>query len=125
MRRHDGAHRSRHHALILCGLLAMVCAWALPRQGTAQTARAAPATPREATPALLDVLRSHRVVSFPGGHTDGNAVHAAFFRTVREVNAMRPAEKRIRVLLGDPPIDSDNIRGASDYSKWVIQRDSY
>jgi len=50
---------------------------------------------------------------------------AAFFRTVREVNATRSADKQIRVLLGDPPIDWDNIRGPADYRKWVIQRDSY
>jgi len=50
---------------------------------------------------------------------------AAFFRTVREVNATLAPARRIRVLLGDPPIDWDNVRDKSDLRKWVVQRDSY
>ena len=50
---------------------------------------------------------------------------AAFFRTVREVNATLPTARRLRVLLGDPPIDWDNVRAKSDYRKWEVQRDSY
>jgi hypothetical protein len=50
---------------------------------------------------------------------------AALFRTVREVNATLPPERRLRVLLGDPPIDWDNVRSKSDYRKWEVQRDSY
>ena len=50
---------------------------------------------------------------------------AAFFRMVRDVNAALPPSRRIRVLLGDPPMDWDNIRSPADYRKWVVQRDSY
>jgi hypothetical protein len=50
---------------------------------------------------------------------------AAFFRTVREVNAALAPTRRIRVLLGDPPMDWDNIRDRMDFRKWVVQRDSY
>jgi hypothetical protein len=45
--------------------------------------------------------------------------------SVREANAALPAERRIRVLLGDPPMDWENIRGKGDFRKWVVQRDSY
>jgi len=50
---------------------------------------------------------------------------AAFFRAVREANAKRPAAEKTRVLLGDPPIDWENVRTKADYRKWEIQRDSY
>ena len=158
--------------------------------GAAQAPRPAPAVPLDAIPAIIDAFRSHRVVSFPGGHPDGNETHAllralirdprfastvndivvefgssryqdlmdryvrgedvtesalqpawlnavqagtaldnlntpAFFRTVREVNATLPPAQRIRVLLGDPPIDWDNVRVKSDYRKWEVQRDTY
>jgi len=49
----------------------------------------------------------------------------AFFRAVREANANRPPAEKTRVLLGDPPIDWENVRNKADYRKWVIQRDSY
>jgi hypothetical protein len=49
----------------------------------------------------------------------------AFFRAVREANAKRPPAERVRVLLGDPPIDWENVRTKGDYRKWEIQRDSY
>ena len=161
---------------------------ALPIGGTAQ-GRPRPAAPLDAIPAILDAFRSHRAVSFPGGHTDGNEVQALlralvkdprfaatvndivvefgssryqdlmdryirgedvpqsalqrawldavqggtaldndntalFFSAVREANATVPAERQVRILLGDPPIDWENIRSASDYRKWVVQRDT-
>jgi hypothetical protein len=49
----------------------------------------------------------------------------AFFRAVREANAKRQAAEKTRVLLGDPPIDWENVRNKADYRKWEIQRDSY
>ena len=60
-----------------------------------------------------------------GGTALDNANTAAFFRNVREVNAGLPPERKLRVLLGDPPMDWDNIRNKADFRKWVIQRDSY
>ena len=155
-----------------------------------QSAKPAPAAPREAIPALLDAFQTYEVVSFPGGHTDSNAAHAllqalirhprfattvndivvefgssryqdlmdryirgedvpeaalkhawqdavqagtsldnpntaAFFRTVRDANRPLAPDKQVRVLLGDPPIDWDNVRTKADYRKWEIQRDSY
>jgi hypothetical protein len=60
----------------------------------------------------------------PGISLD-NQNTAAFFRAVREANAKRPAAEKTRVLLGDPPIDWENVRTKADYRKWEIQRDSY
>ena len=50
---------------------------------------------------------------------------AAFFRLVRDLNATLEPARQVRVLLGDPPIDWDNVRSKSDLRKWVVQRDSY
>ena len=60
-----------------------------------------------------------------GGTALDNPNTALFFRAVREVNATLPAERQIRVLLGDPPMDWENIRGKADFRKWVVQRDPY
>ena len=59
------------------------------------------------------------------GTTDDNPLPEAFFRAVRAVNASLPADRRLRVLLGDPPIDWDNVHTKADHRKWVVQRDSY
>jgi hypothetical protein len=47
-------------------------------------------------------------------------VYEQFFRTVRAVNWMRPPERRIRVLLGAPPIDVTRVRSAKDqaFRRW-------
>jgi hypothetical protein len=54
--------------------------------------------------------------------------YAQFFRTVRAVNLSRPADRRLRVLLGDPPFDHSKVRSKSDlaYVQSVAeQRDSH
>lgn len=172
-------------------MLAALClTMALPIRGSAQSAKLPPAVPLDPIAAILDAFRTYRVVSFPGGHTDGNEIQALlrtlvkdsrfaslvndivvefgssryqdlmdryvrgedvpesaiqrawldavqagtaldnpntalFFRAVREANAALPPERRIRVLLGDPPMDWENVRGKSEFRKWVVQRDSY
>jgi hypothetical protein len=55
-------------------------------------------------------------------------VYEQFFRTVRAVNWMRPAERRIRVLLGAPPMDVPNVHSASDQAFrrwWTTPVDDY
>ena len=59
------------------------------------------------------------------GTTDDNPLPEAFFRAVRTINASLPPEHRLRVLLGDPPIDWDHVHTKADHRKWVVQRDSY
>lgn len=47
------------------------------------------------------------------------------FRTARRVNANRPTNHRLRLLLGDPPIDWSTVRTREDHFRWLSQRDSY
>ena len=52
-------------------------------------------------------------------------VDAEFFRVVRAVNASLPQARRIRVLLGDPPIDWAEVHDRADHYRWLAMRDSY
>ncbi len=52
-------------------------------------------------------------------------ITGAFFRAVREVNAALPPERRLRVLLGDPPIDWDAVETRADHQRWLQLRDTY
>ena len=47
------------------------------------------------------------------------------FRVVRSVNAALPRARQLRILLGDPPIEWNEVRDRSDYFKWFAMRDSY
>ena len=42
-------------------------------------------------------------------------IYEEFFRAIRAVNATRPPEQRLRVVLGDPPMDWENIHSSSEY----------
>jgi hypothetical protein len=48
-----------------------------------------------------------------------------WFRQIRRINATRHADRRLRILLGDPPIDWAKVRTRSDHFTWLAQRDSY
>jgi hypothetical protein len=48
-----------------------------------------------------------------------------FLRSVRAVNASLPGERRLRVLLGDPPIDWDTVHNPQEYRQWLQRRDNY
>jgi hypothetical protein len=50
-------------------------------------------------------------------------IYEELFRTVRDVNAGLPKGRRLRVLLGDPPIAWDAVHTAKDYGSW--DRDGY
>jgi hypothetical protein len=52
-------------------------------------------------------------------------IYEEFFRGVRAVNASLPKERHLRILLGDPPINWDNIQTFEDYLKWVPARNTY
>lgn len=52
-------------------------------------------------------------------------VDVEFFRVVRSVNATLPAARKLRVLLGDPPIDWSVVRERADHFKWLAMRDSH
>ncbi len=48
-----------------------------------------------------------------------------WFRIVRRINSTRSLERRVRILLGDPPIDWAMVRTRDDHSRWLAQRDSF
>jgi hypothetical protein len=50
-------------------------------------------------------------------------IYEQFFRTVRAINRTLPPAQRLRVLLGDPPIDWSQITQAVDINSMMEQRD--
>ncbi|HEX6655981.1 MAG TPA: hypothetical protein VF153_07200 [Candidatus Limnocylindria bacterium] len=60
-------------------------------------------------------------------------IYREFFETVRDVNQGRPANQRLRVLLGDPPIDWERITDMVDCDDtdptcldyWIFRRDEH
>jgi erythromycin esterase-like protein len=52
-------------------------------------------------------------------------IYEEFFRAVRAVNAALPRERRLRVLLGDPPIDWDVVRTREDLDRFASKRDEH
>ncbi|MGW2217465.1 hypothetical protein ACWCSD_20965 [Nonomuraea sp. NPDC001684] len=60
----------------------------------------------------------------PGG-TGDQPIREQFFRTVRAVNWTLPAARRIRVLLGDPPIDWSRITTQDQVDGFLAQRDTH
>jgi hypothetical protein len=66
-------------------------------------------------------------VTGPNGSFDVPAVER-FFRAVRDANASLPAQRRMRVLLGEPPIDWARIHSMADHAaqlRAVGNRDAY
>lgn len=52
-------------------------------------------------------------------------LHEELYRSIRSVNASRPAAQRVRVILGDPPMDWDSPTAKQDRGKLMAMRDSY
>jgi hypothetical protein len=52
-------------------------------------------------------------------------IYVEFFQAVRDINRSRPADRRLRILLGDPPIDWSAVKTPADYRPWGLQRDSH
>ena len=46
------------------------------------------------------------------------------YRAIRETNATLPRNRQLRALLGDPPIDWENVHTRADFQKWIARRDS-
>src|SRR5262249_40642164 len=49
----------------------------------------------------------------------------AFYRAVRQLNASLPPEHQLRVLLGDPPINWDQVHTRDDFMRWLALRDTF
>lgn len=60
----------------------------------------------------------------PGGTWD-QPVYEQFFRTVRAVNWTLAADKEIRVLAGDPPIDWSKITNRRELQAFQLRRDPH
>jgi hypothetical protein len=48
-----------------------------------------------------------------------------FFGVLREINASRPLSTKIRVLLGDPPIEWEKVETQADHRRWIEMRDTF
>jgi hypothetical protein len=57
--------------------------------------------------------------------TNDEPIREQFYRTVRAVNWMLPPDQRIRVLLGEPPIDWPKITTNDQVQAFAGQRDTY
>jgi hypothetical protein len=52
-------------------------------------------------------------------------VYERLYRSVREINAGLPPERRLRILLGDPPIDWSQVQSAAELEAWDARRDAH
>ena len=52
-------------------------------------------------------------------------LHEELYRAIRSLNAGRPAGQRVRVLLGDPPVDWDSPTAKADRGRFMAMRDSH
>lgn len=48
-----------------------------------------------------------------------------FFQVMRGVNASLPAAHKVRVLLGDPPIEWENVKTQEEHRRWIEMRDTF
>jgi hypothetical protein len=61
-------------------------------------------------------------------HTTPNSLGTQaeeLIRAVRAVNVSLGANRKLRVIAGDPPIDWDNVASEQDHRRWVELRDTY
>ena len=48
-----------------------------------------------------------------------------FFTAMRGVNASLPAARKVRVLLGDPPIEWEHVKTPAEHRRWIEMRDTF
>src|SRR6476659_5529527 len=48
-----------------------------------------------------------------------------FFTAMRGVNATLPAVRKVRVLLGDPPIEWEQVKTPEEHRRWIEMRDTF
>jgi hypothetical protein len=68
-------------------------------------------------------FKTHQVVTQLGLMTE-SPVYEGFYGAVRDVNASLPATRRLRVLLGDPPVAWTAVHSPADLAPWDRARDS-
>ncbi len=52
-------------------------------------------------------------------------IYQDFFRAIAALNRTLPERPRLRVLLGDPPIEWEHVATGDDFQRWLKQRDSF
>jgi hypothetical protein len=57
--------------------------------------------------------------------TFDSPVYKEFFEAVRSVNQTLPRGLRLRILLGDPPIDWATVHTPADHGRWMTERDTF
>lgn len=69
---------------------------------------------------LVKVWRNHtNILVFD------SPVYQHFFEQVRKINLSLPKEEKIRILLGDPPIDWDKVQTNKDWGRMLFKRDVF
>ena len=63
--------------------------------------------------------------SVPADTVADSPVYERLYRSVREINAGLPPARRLRILLGDPPIDWSQVQSAAELETWDARRDSH
>ena len=71
-----------------------------------------------------ELRRAWEDTTNPGTNGD-KPIYQEFLAAVRDVNMTLPAEKKLRVLLGDPPIAWEFVRNRDDLRRWNMQRDPH
>jgi hypothetical protein len=71
---------------------------------------------------LLRAVRENTVTPTPAWD---RPMYDEFFRAVRDLNRSLPPERKMRILLGDPPIDWREVTTAEQYRPWLMRRDSH
>jgi hypothetical protein len=72
-----------------------------------------------------DVRRIWRDVAGAGPWGLRAPIYEQFFATVRAVNQTLPSSRRLRVLLGDPPVDWQAVRTPADARATISGRDAH
>jgi hypothetical protein len=52
-------------------------------------------------------------------------IYEEFFQVIHDLNRSRRPGRRVRVLLGDPPIDWASVSGKDDILRWMAARDHF
>ncbi len=69
-----------------------------------------------------ELRRTWEDTTNPGTNWD-KPIYEEFFTAVRKLNSALPKDRKLRVLLGDPPIAWESIRSRDDLRRWNLQRD--
>ena len=61
----------------------------------------------------------------PAGARLRSAVGGVLHQAMRGINASLPAARKVRVLLGDPPIEWEKVKTPEEHRQWIEMRDTF